>query len=359
MLLPEGYTISGGLFFFFLLGYVSLTLACVMGTHLAYKQAALCDTTRIIKTVGHIPASWRAFARPSPDTINYKLIMVMAWTVVPMRFALATMLHFAAILISCVPSERLLVAVIPLSAKIVLRVFGLDVRQHGHRLSPMEAPTIAANHVSYFDIYVLQSCGVAPLSFVAKSAVEDMYIIGHLARAFDCVFVSRGKCPEERKHVVDKIRKKQERVINGATRFQLCVFPEGTTTNGRSVMKFRKGAFESLLPVQPVRLDYTSDHSSYTCLDLLYHMLLHLAIASIEDVYCDVYWLPKVGDSGTTWTGEGIANKARLEIARACDRQDSLHLILDDNASLEGHYEITNFLLNAKTALSSSHIKSD
>mmetsp|Transcript_11116 Transcript_11116/g.10142 ORF Transcript_11116/g.10142 Transcript_11116/m.10142 type:complete len:101 (-) Transcript_11116:46-348(-) len=85
-----------------------------------------------------------------------------------------------------------------------------------------------------------------------------MFLIGQLARAFDCVFVSRSKCPKERGDVVAKIERKQKRVITGSTVFQLCIFPEGTTTNGRSIIRFRKGAFEGSFPVQPVKLAYSS-----------------------------------------------------------------------------------------------------
>ncbi|EER14052.1 hypothetical protein Pmar_PMAR005542 [Perkinsus marinus ATCC 50983] len=243
---------------------------------------------------------------------------------------------------------------------------GLTVHQYGDRLSSREVPMIAANHVSYLDIYVLESCGATPLSFVAKRAVGDMFLIGQLARAFDCVFVSRSKCPKERGDVVAEIERKQKRehykfhhyhrpqpslgVITGSTVFQLCIFPEGTTTNGRSIIRFRKGAFEGSFPVQPVKLAYSSPHCAYTCLDLLYHILIFLSLACTEDIRCDVYWLPKVEASeASASTGVDLANATRLSIAHEkCGPQ----LSLDDEATLEGHCEITDFLLGVDTSRS-------
>lgn len=35
-----------------------------------------------------------------------------------------------------------------------------------------------------------------------------------------------------------------------------CVFPEGGTTNGTSILKFKRGAFESMRPIKPVVLNY-------------------------------------------------------------------------------------------------------
>ena len=43
----------------------------------------------------------------------------------------------------------------------------------------------------------------------------------------------------------------------------LCIFPEGTTTNGKYILKFKKGAFYALLPIKPqiILLDDNLDYS--------------------------------------------------------------------------------------------------
>lgn len=49
---PEGYSVYEGFMAVSILGYTLLTGACVVGMHLAYKQAILCDTDRIIQARG-------------------------------------------------------------------------------------------------------------------------------------------------------------------------------------------------------------------------------------------------------------------------------------------------------------------
>jgi len=43
----------------------------------------------------------------------------------------------------------------------------------------------------------------------------------------------------------------QEDFMNGETKTPLLVFPEGTITSGRHLIKFKRGAFDSLLPIKP------------------------------------------------------------------------------------------------------------
>ena len=38
----------------------------------------------------------------------------------------------------------------------------------------------------------------------------------------------------------------------------IAIFPEGCTTNGKYLIEFKKGAFDSLLPVQPHCIKYRS-----------------------------------------------------------------------------------------------------
>jgi len=39
--------------------------------------------------------------------------------------------------------------------------------------------------------------------------------------------------------------------MNNETSTPLLIFPEGTTTSGRHLIKFKRGAFDSLLPIKP------------------------------------------------------------------------------------------------------------
>lgn len=55
----------------------------------------------------------------------------------------------------------------------------------------------------------------------------------------------------------------------------LCIFPEGTMTNGKDLLEFKRGAFLSLLPVQPTILKHPYKNFSHDCGVLL---LLPIAV---------------------------------------------------------------------------------
>ena len=110
---------------------------------------------------------------------------------------------------------------------------------------------LVANHVSWLDIFVINA--VLPSAFVAKEEVRHWPLIGWLAARNDTVFLRRGS----RGHA---------RIINaeiGSILAQgklVAVFPEGTTTDGRSLLHFHAALLQPALvagrPVLPVALSY-------------------------------------------------------------------------------------------------------
>lgn len=118
----------------------------------------------------------------------------------------------------------------------LLRIVGVATRVEG--TPPGEAETgamIAANHISWLDIFALQS--VRPARFVAKSEVRDWPLAGWIAERAGTLFIRRG------------IRRDTAR-INSLVQSALvqgdCVgiFPEGTTTEGDALLKFHTSLFE-------------------------------------------------------------------------------------------------------------------
>ena len=65
--------------------------------------------------------------------------------------------------------------------------------------------------------------------------------------------------------------------MNGETETPLLVFPEGTTTSGTHLIKFKRGAFHSLLPVKPfIIVKNPNDFDSSTGGgDLLTHFVMY------------------------------------------------------------------------------------
>lgn len=109
------------------------------------------------------------------------------------------------------------------------------------------------NHLSWIDVPVL--AGVTGTAFIAKHELRAAPIVGWLCTLNNTVFVSRG----DRMGVAEQID--QLRAALADTR-QIAIFPEGTTTDGRSLLPFKPSLMAVLDPppqnmvVQPVFLDF-------------------------------------------------------------------------------------------------------
>lgn len=119
---------------------------------------------------------------------------------------------------------------------------------------------IASNHVSWLDIVAFGA--VQPVSFIAKNEVRSWPLFGRLARWQECIFVAR----DVRTSVRDQAHEIADRINAGDT---LVLFPEGTTSDGNFIYKFKSSLFGALgigeddgaaRVVQPVAIAYTHWH---------------------------------------------------------------------------------------------------
>lgn len=110
-----------------------------------------------------------------------------------------------------------------------------------------------ANHISWVDILAL--AGASGTAFVAKAELASSPVVGWLARLNRTVFVKR----EHRMGVAEQINALKEALVDN---WSVTVFPEGTTTDGQSLLPFKTSMLSVLEPpppgvlVQPVILDY-------------------------------------------------------------------------------------------------------
>ena len=110
-----------------------------------------------------------------------------------------------------------------------------------------------ANHISWIDILAL--AGASGTAFVSKAELADVPVVGWLATLNRTVFVKR----ENRLGVAEQINSLREAL---ADNWSVTVFPEGTVTDGQSLLPFKTSMLRVLEPpppgvyVQPVLLDY-------------------------------------------------------------------------------------------------------
>jgi lyso-ornithine lipid O-acyltransferase len=131
----------------------------------------------------------------------------------------------------------------------VCRLLGVKLKFEG--ALPIAPALLVSNHVSWLDIPIISAA--LPLSFIAKREVGTWPFFSALAKLQRTVFIDR-----DRRHMTGTSRNDiAERLQGGDC---LVLFPEGTSSNGRSVQPFKSaffGAVEGLeISVIPVTLAY-------------------------------------------------------------------------------------------------------
>ncbi len=135
------------------------------------------------------------------------------------------------------------------SCRLVLRSLGIGYRRVAGQ--PPHRGIIVSNHLSYLDILILSAA--TPCFFVSKKEISRWPYFGWAARSGGTLFLNRNSRASAAE-VADLI----------AQRLTLSVpvlfFPEGTSTDGSSVLRFHSWLFEPAVragaPVTPAVLRY-------------------------------------------------------------------------------------------------------
>ena len=175
------------------------------------------------------------------------------------RFILRTV-GIVLLLVICVPMHyayRLFAYGSPfpmLFLRYTARVVGARVKVHG---TPLKRDVFfIANHISWIDI--LAMAGASGTAFVAKWELSQVPVIGWLCSLNRTVFVKR----ENRMGVAEQINALKDALQDN---WSVTVFPEGTVTDGHSLLPFKSSMISVLEPpppgvmVQPVVLNYVEN----------------------------------------------------------------------------------------------------
>jgi 1-acyl-sn-glycerol-3-phosphate acyltransferase len=124
-----------------------------------------------------------------------------------------------------------------------LTVIGVEQLEDAHYL-------MAANHISWIDIHVINA--FKPHYFVAKSEVASWPIFGWMAKQLGTLFIERGKS--------NSIRNMVQEIAEQLNQKAICIFPEGTSTDGWQVAPFKPNLFEAAIvasaPVYTFAIQY-------------------------------------------------------------------------------------------------------
>jgi lyso-ornithine lipid O-acyltransferase len=131
----------------------------------------------------------------------------------------------------------------------IVNGFGIRIERSG---LPLKAPgtLYIMNHISWADIPVMMA--MLDADFVAKSDILRWPVIGVLAQRFGPVFVARDRRGQSQ----DQASMIRARLSAGRS---VILCPEGTTSNGSTILPFRTSLFaaaDDAVAVQPVVLRY-------------------------------------------------------------------------------------------------------
>ena len=104
-----------------------------------------------------------------------------------------------------------------------------------------------SNHTCVYDMII--SMALYGTGFVAKIGITKTPIIGTLLQYLESIFVDRSST-NSKNNILDIIMERQKEFIEGKSVMPFMIFPEGTTNSGRHLLPFKRGAFNSLLPVK-------------------------------------------------------------------------------------------------------------
>jgi len=113
-----------------------------------------------------------------------------------------------------------------------LKIFGYSASVSG---DIPKRGLLISNHLSYLDVLAISA--VTPAVFVSKAEVRRWPLFGWFAALSGTVFVER----ERRTHVGEVNREIETALAAGAL---VVLFPEGTSTNGETILPFRTSLLE-------------------------------------------------------------------------------------------------------------------
>jgi 1-acyl-sn-glycerol-3-phosphate acyltransferase len=209
-------------------------------------------------------------------------------------------------------------------SRVLLALAGARLRVTGVPLDPRLAREgtlpgekgrlLLANHVSWIDVFAILA--TLPGRFVAKAEIGRWPLLGWLVTLVGTLYIERG-----RRHAVAAINHRvRDRLRAGES---VVVFPEGTTTDGFSLLPFHSNliapALEVGCEIWPVALRYTERGQPTRAACFVGDMALLNSLWNIlvaRDLAIEVALLAPIGTNPGGHTRHHLAARARAEIAR-------------------------------------------
>eukprot|EP00850_Spirogloea_muscicola_P023341 SM000349S12881 [mRNA] locus=s349:77780:80799:- [translate_table: standard] len=192
------------------------------------------------------------------------------------------------------------------------------------------APILVSNHVTFVDpVFVFFAH--LPVIVTAKENLE-IPIAGAIMHALQVIAVDRSS-PSSRKDAAGEIKRRA--MCNDWANIML--FPEATTTNGRSLVSFKTGAFAPGLPIQPIVIKYPHDRCdpSWVVEGPPIHLLLFKLMTQFYNMMVVEYLPVMVPSKRDRHDPHFFADRCRSSMARALNVNVTEHTYGDVALALE------------------------
>jgi 1-acyl-sn-glycerol-3-phosphate acyltransferase len=136
----------------------------------------------------------------------------------------------------------------------VLRLLNIRIMVHGE-LRSVGHQLVVSNHLSYLDVLILFR--FFPALFITSTEIRDTPVLGHICKLAGCFFVERRREKRSQETKEQELGAMLDKFRQG---FSVFLFPEGTSSDGTTVLPF-KGTFFQLAvdtqtAVRPLCLKY-------------------------------------------------------------------------------------------------------
>lgn len=147
---------------------------------------------------------------------------------------------------------------------LTIKLFSMEVRLEG---SPPKPPFfLVSNHLSYLDIPIYSA--FTDTTFVSKSEIKSWPIVGFMAKTLGIIFIDRTKRSD-----VKRVNNLIAENLND--RQGVVLFPEGTTSPGLEVLRFRPSLLQ---------------HAAESDIHVSYSSLRYETAADDSPAYKSVCW---------------------------------------------------------------------
>ena len=174
---------------------------------------------------------------------------------------------------------------------------------------------VVSNHISWLDIFIINSS--YPLAFVAKNSISKWPILNLLVKGAETIFIDRKK--------ISKIKETTNEIGDFLeTKGSICIFPEGTSTDGSRILKFKgnllQAAINKDIQILPIVIQYS--HNKKFCsapsycgdLSLLDSLINIIRLDNIEAKLTILKEIKSKSDR------KSLAKKAYLEINKVINK---------------------------------------